>query len=315
MKKITVLCGLITCMLFSSCNSFNSDTKVTVSPNFNQLLLQRSEAEMFAKAVVYMIDLDLEQNNSEYLFNIDDLNQDYVKCFNPDYLNTFLTNQPSHTLHSNDYLSDEEMQLIEYERNKDFHFNLTEYQLTLLEEFNRYCDEYHEVLKYNDEILTKIATAEGATLEGLKSMLLSTPVSYDKVVYGNSEYSALLWSNYVEMSPELQSFRNNYINAYPFNYEVNLPWEYSKFTTSQYDASLYGFEYQDVTKDFYVIDPNKDKLPGALKNENHLISYTVYNDCIEVIFDASAVNGNIMSALVYVNDGEITDIATYIQYK
>lgn len=304
--------GLIICTLLSSCNIFDNGKKVIVSQNPEQLAMQRSEAEVFAKAVVYMLDLDLERSDDEYLFDIEVLNKDYVECFNLDYLKKFLTNQPSHIIYSNEIISNEEKQLIEYEQNKNSHSTLTEHHLTLLDEFNRYCDEYHEILNYNDEILTKIAEIEGITLENFKSMRMTTPVGYDKILFRNEEYSQLLKSDFVEISQELRYFRDNYINAYPFNYEVNLPWAY-KFTTSQYDASLYGFQYQDVTEDFYLILPDRSKEKVILKNKNKLISYTVYNDCIEVIFDASEVNGYIMSALVYVIDGEITDIATYLQ--
>lgn len=307
-----IICELVTCILLSSCNSFDSVTKVKIDSNFDQLVIPQNEAEIFAKAVVYMIDLDLERNGLEYLFDIELLNQDYVDCFNKDYLNEFLTNPPTQKFSSNYNITEEEIQFIEYEKNKNFHATLNEHQLSLLDEFNKYCDEYHEVLNYNDEILTKIALDEGITLENLKSMRLSTPLDYDGIVYANEKYSELLRYDCLEMSYELQAFRNNYVNAYPFNYEVDLPWKY-KFTTSQYDASLYGFQYQDVTQDFYVILPNEPKQAGALKNKNHLISYTIYNNCIEIIFDAIEIDCYIMSALVYINNGKITDISTYIQ--
>lgn len=268
------------------------------------------EVQVYAEAVVYMIDLKLKQSKlGEYTYDTEVLNQDYVKCFNSNFLNDFLKIN-STQIFMTELFSDEEIQLLEYERNKIAHQNLTQEELKLLEEYKNYCDEFHSILAYNDEIFSKIVERSGGTIEGWKEMKLHTPVGYEKAVFGDEDYGHLFKLNYVEMSPELQNFRSEYRDVYPFNYEVNLSWEYP-FKTSQYDADLYGFYYPNVTEEFHI-NSSKYNTDYLLPNSKNLISYTVYNDCIEVIFNAFEVNENTMSALAYIKDGKITDIITFI---
>lgn len=297
--KLILVGGLIVCFFLIHNYSLSSE-------NLNQLAMSYDKAEIFAEAVIYMIDLDLEWGE---VIELQALNQDYVACFNKVYLTKFLADRPSYLFFLETFESKEEAQFIEYKNNKNLHNALTQEELTLLDEYNNFCDEYHEILDYNDYILSMIAKKEQMSLEGLKEMRLNTQNSYEKTIYGDEEYSHLLKSQ-PEMSQKLQDFKNKYFGVYPFNYEVDLPWDY-KFTTSQYDASLYEFYYQDVTEDFYVIYPyNSDNYGVFFKNKYRLNSYTVYNDCIEISF--SSQDGN-MSAIISIIDGVIFNIYAYIQ--
>lgn len=320
MKK-QIIFTLILCTVFIFILALNKSNEIKIAninarnENLSKLVMSRNEAEIFAEAVIYMIDLNLKTNEKgENIFDITTLNQEYVNCFNPEYLNYFLTNQPTHIIPPDGFASEEEKQYFQYESNKKSHKLLTQHELILLEKYNQYSYDNYKILKYNDTILTKIAQKEGMTLEGLKSMRFSTPMSYDRVVGSDEEYSHLLKFSQIEMSQELKDFKNKYQEIYPFNYEVNLPSEGIYTNTTQYEANLYGFYYPNISENFYVsytdeMLANKDNI---LQDKNQLLSYTVYNDSIEIRFDARNVNGNFMTAIAYITNGEIIDIYTYI---
>lgn len=305
--KLVLLCGLVICVLVVHKYTLEVKSDFTIGTNLNELVMTYDEARIFAEAVVYMIDLDLEWGS---VCDIKVLNQEYVECFNKTYLTNFIEDRPSYLYFIKSFASKEESQLLEYNKNKNAHNALTQEELVLLDKYNKFCDEYHEILDYNDEILSMIAQKNETTLEMLKEIPLHTSNYYDRIIYGDEEYGHLLKSTYIEMSQELKDFKNEYQGVYPFNYEVDLPWEY-KNSTSQYDANLYGVYYQDVTENFYVIYPeNKDNDGVPVQNKYRLISYTVYNDCIEVNFNS--IDGN-MSAIVLITDGVISDIYAYMQ--
>lgn len=275
----------------------------------------KEDAQIYADAVVYMLDLNLDVNdNGEFLFDIDILNKDYVDCFDTDYLNYFLANQLKQNLFIDNYKSDYEVEHYIYIQNKIAHENLTKKEIELLEQYNNHCDELHLILEYNDDIFKKIAEKNGATIEGIKEMRLYTPSSYDRTILGDEDYGHMFKSTYIELSQELQEFKKIYTGMYPFNYKVDVPWDY-EFYTTQYDASLYGFYYPKVTQEFYSSFSNYDTIDGLgvkLKNDNKLISYTVYNDCIEVEISNSNL-GNTIYAIVDIENGKIINTSFYIQ--
>lgn len=304
-KKMSIVCGLIA-SIFLVPEDITDRTPI-VPPT-------REEAAVLAEATVYMIDLVLEQSqHRDYSLDVEGLNHEYVECFDSEYLSRFLTKHASE-IFMTEIITNDEIQLHEYERNKLAHRTLSQDELELLEEYKEYTDEYHAILDYNDEVFAKIVERDGGTVEGLKGMRLSTPTSYDRAVLGDEEYGSLFESTYVEMSQELQNFRNKYQDEYPFNYEVNVPWEYP-FKTTQYDASMYGIYYPEVTGEFHINYSDYDNIEDKLPNTDNLMSYRVYNDCIEVLFDAREVGVYTMSALVDIDEGKITDISTYIPMR
>lgn len=277
--------------------------------NYSELIMSRSDAQIYANAFIYMLDLDMKMGQfGDDFYNIDVLNQEYVKCFDLEYLDYMLKNQHFNKFIYDGY-SEEEIQSENYMIYQSHHEMMTEEEHKLLDEYNKYRYEVYKVYENNIDIIGKIAEKNGMTIEDMKSYKNGTPRSYDMFLGSDEEYSHLLEYAYISIPQDVSVYwiEKRAYNSYPFSYYVDNGYE-DPFYTSHYDASLYGFDYPSVTGEFFYI--YEEKIPDEdgiyFKNENYLGYYNVYNDCIEIkLKDSSDI------FLVYINNGKITDIKHY----
>lgn len=320
-KSLLVVCGVITTTLLTQVEALDTiNTTIETQPTqkttkYSELLMSRSEAEIYVNAFIYMLDLDLtiEQFGDEY-YNLDVLNQDYVNCFDIEYLDQVLKRQ-----HFNEYLTfsltEEEAEYENYLSKKYSHEMMTAEELRLLDEYNKYRYQEYKIYENNIDIIQKIGEKNGMTIEDMKSYKNGTPRSYDMFLGSDEEYSHLLEYAYISIPQDVSVYwiEKRAYNSYPFSYYVDNGYD-DPFYTSHYDASLYGFDYPSATGEFFSMIP--DRIPDEdgifFKNERYLLDYTVYNNCIELkVVRDPEIMSYFDSYIMYFTDGKITSIEHY----